>query len=481
MRKLMRSFLRAQHDKLSRAPTDPRRFAPLLEEVTLSVESAFEAIANRDAEQVSRLLADVSAEIEAAAKSTLLGEQRDAGTARIRAAAATLGTGAVELKRLGRLGADLGEIAQAGWLRIGHAFDAEDLANVERAASYLTERLRRPTPSFIGGAMPGVESGRRGNGRSTGQKASETDAHLERVATELQQLAREHASSIEAVERLVDDSERGLGTDDMRAAAKQHADEIRRAIDVLPPLGGEPGSVRAALGLGKELARGAAESLEQLKLMAAYEGLRKADAALAEATLQRSASGVADTELEPRVIDGIRKRLAEHREWLKSKLDEMRENGLAKVRDLVRQASARERDMAERAARLAQREAQQDAVLPEDVRNDLEQSSRLMRQAAESLESGRGRTALERQREAQNLLERNVLGSDQEPADAADKVAKRESDASRRTSSGDARIVSTGDTESREAFRRRVQQGLSRDVTPELSPAVRRYAEGLLK
>ena len=481
IRKLMGSFLRAQRDKLSRASSEPRRLATLLEEVTLNVDSALEAIAQRDAVQVSRLLADVSSEIETAAKATLVGELRDSGIVRIRAAQAMLGAGAIELKRLSRLGADLGEIAQAGWLRIGHAFEASDLSNVQRAAAFLAERLRRPSPSFVGGGRPSVEGGRRGSGRSSGAKASDADAHLERVAAELQQLAREHASAIEALDRLVGDSERAVGNDELRGAAKQRADEVRRIIGVLPPLGAEPGSPRAALALGKELARGAAESMEQLQLVAAYEGLRKADAALTEAALLQNALGADATDLEPRATAQLRQQLAEHRDWIKAKLDEAREHNLSRSKEPMRKASERELEMAERAMRLARREAQKDAVLPEDVRRDLEQSSRLMRQAAESLDSGRGTAAMERQRDAQNLLERNLLGSDQEPSESEDKMTKPFRDATGRRNSGGGNVASTSDVESREAFRRRVQQGLSREVSPALSPAVRRYAEGLLK
>ncbi len=481
MRKILRAFLRAQRDKLSRVPKASGRLAPLIEEVTLSVDSAFEAIAYRDAEHVSRLLADVAVEIESGARAISLGEQREHGAARVQAAEATLGTGAAELKRLGRLGGDLGEIALAGWLRIGHAIEANDYTNVERAASFLAERLRRPMPSFMGAGRAGVESGRRGFGRSNGAKASDADAHLERVAAELQQLAREHASGIEAVERLANDSERGLGTDDMKAAAKQHADEVRTIIEVLPPLGAEPGSARAALALSKELARGAAESLERLQLAGAYEGLSKADAALAEASLLRAALVLGNATLEPKTINELRKRLTEHRDWVKSMLDEVRESSVTKAMDLLRHASGREREMAERANRLAQREAQNDAVVPEDVRSDLEQSSRLMLKAVESLDAGRGRAALERQRAAQELLERNALQPDKEEAQSGEKLAQHERNSTGPANPAGGRIVSTSDAESRDGFRRRVQKGLSREVTPELSPAVRRYAEGLLK
>jgi hypothetical protein len=478
VQKAMRSFLRAQRDKLLRAERDGNPPTKVLEEVVLSVDAAIEAIGHRDAEHVARLLADVAVEIESGAKAALSGEQRDQGMARVKSAHVTLATGAAELKRLGPLGADLGEVAQAGWSRIDNAIENDDLDNIKRAAGFLAERLRRPLPSFVGGGRAGVESLRRSSGRAAGPRASEADAHLERVIVEMMQLAREHAAEIEAVDRIVGDAEKSLGSDGMRTAAKQHANDLRRIVEGLPALGAEPSSMRASLALAKELVRGAAESLEHLQLVGAHAGLQKADAALMEAELLREPW---HTDFGPQALRELRNQLAEHRAWVKTLLDEMRQSALLQSRDMLRRAGSHEHDMAERANRLAQRESKSDGVLPEDMRTDLEQASRLMRQAADKLDSGQGRGALEQQRLAQNLLERNAPDSDKHGSEASPRASQDGRNATNREPARGGKIVSTSDVESREAFRRRVQQGLSREVTPEISPSVRRYAEGLLK
>jgi hypothetical protein len=224
--------------------------------------------------------------------------------------------------------------------------------------------------------------------------------------------------------------------------------------------------------------RGAAESLERLQLVGAYEGLNKAESALLEAEkLAESSDERANSSASKR-----REQLAVERAWVKEQLDRTRESALGGMRDRLRQAGGRERELSERANRLAQREAKGDAVLPEDVRADLEQASQWMRQATDGLESGRARLALEHQRRAQSLLERNEPEPDRDAPDRGSKPDNSKRDPSTTgKGSGHGNVVSTSDVESREAFRRRVQKGLSQKVPPDLSPAVRRYAEGLLK
>jgi hypothetical protein len=480
-RKAMRSFLRAQRDKLLRAEHDDKQLALALEEATLAVDSAIEAIGRRDAEHVARLLSDVAVEIELGAKAVQLGEHRDEDKSRVNAAHSTLAAGAAELRRLGAEGADLGEIAQAGWARIGRVLATGDFENAQRAAAFLAERLRRPRPSFVGGGRAGIESRASPHGRGMRPRASEADAHLERVAAELQQLVRAHAAEIESVERMIGDSEQGLGSETQRPGARQHAHELRRIVEGLPPVGADRGGMGASLSLAKELVNGAAESLEQLQLGGAHEGLRKADAALAEAELLREPFDSGRTKPSPRELQEMRNQLAQHRDWLKRALDDQQRSALGKARELFKRAAAAEREIAERANSLAQREAKHDAVLPDDIRTDLEQAARLMRRAAELLDASRGPAALDQQRQAQNLLERNEPDAESTDPGPLPGAGKNGRNARARASSRDGTVVSTSDAEGREAFRRRVQKGLSREVAPELSPAIRRYAEGLLK
>lgn len=473
---LMRTFLRAQRDKLKRAMSDKVKLAATLEEVTLAFDAAAETVAQHDAQHVSRLLADVAVEIEMGAKEALLAERREQGNQRVMAARGILSSGARELLELGALGADLGEIALAGAARIGRAHDASDWTNVGRAASFLAERLRRPVPSFRGGGgRAGVEAAQpsRGQGRP---RASEADTRLERVSDELTQLARDHAAEIESVERIVQASDSVTGSAELLPEAKQRAARLRHLVEPLPKLGAEPGSPRAALALGKELAIGAAEALERLQLLGTYENLKRADSALAEAemlgTHAERGSSVRASE--------IRGELAEQRRWVKEMLDNARAKVAQQLTESMRKIAQREREIAVRAEELSRREAKRDAVLPDEIRADLEHASRLMQQAAGSLDAGRGRTALDGQKQAQELLER----SQPEP-DRRERVSQQDpKDTSRGNQEGEAKggpVVSTSDVENRESFRRRVQEGLSKDVSPDLSKAVRRYAEGLLK
>jgi hypothetical protein len=482
VRRALLAFVRAQHQKLLRVTNSRQQRLDTLSEVTLALDVGMEAVAHKDAEHVALQLADVAIEVEAGAKAAQQSEQREQGISRIKAAISTLGTGASELKQLGLLGADLGEIATAGTRRIERAFSASDYDNVQRAASFLAERLRRPSPSFVGGGRAGVESMRRQSRRGSGAKPSEADLHLERVMTELQQLAREHASAIDTVEQIVQASEQGaekaVPTPGASELAKQHAEALRHSVSDLPALGGEPGSQRAALGLAKEIVRGAAESLERLQFGATYDALNKAEAALLEAEKLEGGMDDRSTANLPR----RREQLNLERTWVKEQLDRTRNTALDGMRERLQKAAGRERELSERANRLAQREAKGDAVLPEDVRSDLEQASHWMRQATDVLDSGRARLALEHQRHAQSLLERNEPEPerDNENRGNQDKNVNRDPN-SRGNGPGHGSVVPTSDVETREAFRRRVQKGLSQKVPPELSPAIRRYAEGLLK
>lgn len=478
---VMRTFLRAERDKLIHASKDPSKLLPTLEEVTLALDVALDAVAQRDAEHVAQLLAEVATEIEMGAKDALLAERREQGHQRILAARDMLSAGARELHKLGLLGGDLGEIALAGAARIRRAHEANDWENVGRAASFLAERLRRPVPSFKGGGgRAGVESSRPASGQSR-PRPSEADTRLERVINELLQLARDHATEIESVERLTRESDSVTGSAELMPEAKQRAARLRGIVEPLPPLGAEPGSQRAALALAKELVVGAAESLERLHLSGAYENLKRADSALAEAELLRGQAGSSELRAgSHESSQSIRRELSEQLQWIKQVLDTARAKGSAELNEALDRVAGRERELAVRAEELARRETKKDAVLPDEIRSDLSQASRLMQKAAAALEAGRGRGALEPQKQAQELLERNQPIPDK-PRGAAQQEHDDSSRGNPDRAAKGGNVVSTSDVENRERFRRRVQDGLSQEVSPDLSKAVRRYAEGLLK
>ncbi len=97
-----------------------------------------------------------------------------------------------------------------------------------------------------------------------------------------------------------------------------------------------------------------------------------------------------------------------------------------------------------------------------------------MEQAGRRLEQSKGAEALDKQREAQRLLEMSQPEREPEPESGRDSGDGPQfaRDAEVPAESRDARA---------DAFRKRVTQGLGRDVPPHLREALRRYTEGLLR
>jgi hypothetical protein len=108
-----------------------------------------------------------------------------------------------------------------------------------------------------------------------------------------------------------------------------------------------------------------------------------------------------------------------------------------------------------------------------------------MREASRELGRGHGEQGLTLQREAQRLLEQAQPGR----SDGAEGDASREPSKQQGQRHGDqASSIATGgdvpgpdDKARAEEFRRRVLEGLGKEKSERLSPAVRRYAEGLLR
>ena len=479
----VRSFVRAQLDKLLPKRVVGPKGEQLLVEATLAVDALLEALSQRDAEQVSRQLARIAEEIEVGAKELQFPERREQAIKHVFTACDRLRLGSEMLTHLGTLGADLGQIALAGVTRISRVAQHQDYKNVERAASFLAERLNRPVPSFVGGIRPSVESGARrstaSGGSSDSVRPSEADTRFERVVSELGQLAEEHATASETVRQLVDQYEQALGNDETLPEADKRATELRRIVSSLPNVGGEPGSPRASAALAKELTHGAAESLSRHHLGAALESLKQADDALSEAERATKVLGVGEAQ-ETGAYRQIRGELTLQYQWIETQLDEMRKRVSRKSLEAFREVAQKERDLSERAQTIAARETKDDAVLPEDYRSDLEQAARLMKEAALALDSAKGQSALERQHRAQQLLERAELGGQEDGS--ADPQGKEVRGAQARREPGATGTVAvTSDSEARERFRRRVLEGLAKDLPPEGSVKVRRYAEGLLR
>jgi hypothetical protein len=176
----------------------------------------------------------------------------------------------------------------------------------------------------------------------------------------------------------------------------------------------------------------------------------------------------------------IRAQLAEHTRWLEGELDRLRQRVRRQSADAFRELAAKEGDLAERAQTIASRETKNDAVLPEDYREDLAQAAKLMNEAKRALEGAKGPQALDRQQRAQQLLERSEL-SENDGESKPSEPTKVAEGSGRPKSGGEGAVAVTSDHEAREQFRRRVLEGLGKDLPPETAVKVRRYVEGLLR
>jgi hypothetical protein len=474
-----RRFVQGQLDKLTPEKVHGPKGEDLLVEAVLAVDALLEVTGQRDAEMISRQLGGIADEVELGAKEVTSSERRAQGSERVKSATARLKAGAEVLLDVASLGADLGQIALAGVDRITRAREREDYSNVARAASFLAERLKRPRPSFVGGMRPSVESGAPRQGGppnpSSQRRASEADTRLERVSNELRQLADEHRTVMESVHQLVEQTEQANASDAPTAEMQRRAEELRRLVQDLPRAGGEPGSGRASASLAKELTFGGAESLAQGKLGSALEGLRQAEGAFAE--LERV--GWTSPTLDADALARMRQRVQSHRVWVEAQLSEREDRASRGALSQFRDWATRERSLRERTRAIIERESKSDAVLPEDVKSDLEQAGRWMNEASLALEGARGRRAVEQQEKAQALLERSEPSEDTEPGSPSGSQGQRP----RHVGNSDERsvVAPTADAEGRERFRRRVLEGLGTELPRESSPRVRRYVEGLLR
>jgi hypothetical protein len=115
--------------------------------------------------------------------------------------------------------------------------------------------------------------------------------------------------------------------------------------------------------------------------------------------------------------------------------------------------------------------------------DQLDRAASLMRDAAGALHEGNGQRGLRLQRKAQRLLEHSSTG--QTTLEPASEGSKRGNDqnreSNRRGMRTDGRIPGRDANQRATEFRQRVLEGLSREKGGRLAPAIKRYAEGLLR
>lgn len=477
----LRAFLHGQARVLERVT--PPGASPLrrAEDVSLALDAAIEALGVRDAQKVSRRLAEVADEVANGARQGRGTEGRTASWARVDAALDALGAGVVHLGRLGVLGRDLAGVAAGDLRRIERARAQEDLLHVELASQHLAARLRRPAPSFPGARSRGLEAGG-GMAGDPGGAASQADQLFNELAQELEQLAGEHADSIQANEEALQEIEQSLIPEGLQHRAQERAEKLRRAAESLPLPGADPGSPRAAAALAREHVEAMAQSLERLALSDALRSGKDGRGAVesAEQTARGPLGPLDDVEQE--ALNRARQELGEQVAWVEAELAKLKRLGSDRERAVLERSAEQERGFARRAGNLAGRGQNSEASLPEEVLENLQRADSVMQEAARELGRGNGERALELQREAQRLLERADTGR----TDGAKDDAEKQDDAGQREGSGRQGMRTDGDLPPErkrlaEDFRKRVVEVLGRSRGGRLGPAVKRYAEGLLQ
>lgn len=445
------------------------------EDVLLAVDAALRSLGERDAAEVAKRLADAADEVADGAKVALRSEKRDRGLERMSLALGVLDTGAGHLRQLGGLGADLGSVAAGELRRARRAESRSALGEVELVARHLAARLRRPTPSFSssGGS---VESGRGAEGPG---RTSEADRHFDQLMEELEQLAAQHGEEIRRVERTLSEAGEATSPDELAAEARERAERLRRTLSDLPMTSAEQGTARAAAALGREHMSAMAQNLERLSLADAVNNGVSAKSMLDQAKRLSEDMSRAGNWLDRQDLDAAKAELEQALAWAEQAEGRLRQKAAQSAARDLSDAGEREERLAERATNLAGRGAHSEARLPEDVEEALQRAESVMRDAARELSAGRGEAGLDLQREAQRLLERSSSGrttDDSEPR--APSSPGQDGTEGQMAQSGD--VPAAEQAERAAEFRKRVLDGLSKERRGRLSPAVERYAEGLL-
>jgi hypothetical protein len=485
--KPLKAFLSGQARALERPAPTRETYVRRLEDVLLAVDAALRATGNHDAEGVAKRLGDVAEEVAEGCKLGLDPEKRAASARRLDAALPVLSHGAEALLTLSELGADIGSVAQGEIGRIRRGLAAQSYLEAELAARHLAARLRRPKPSFSSAGGGGVESG--GQGGRGGPKppgvASQAHQQFQELMRELQQLSEEHAGEISSVENALESAEQAEQDQELAREAKARAESLRGAFDNLPDYAPGQSKSEQAAALSREHARAMAESLSRLSLKEA-----KSSADSAKQQLSTAKSRADGSSISPEALERAEQELEKQRAWVDDLLKKAREREQERAKDALNHSGKREQELAERAQNISGRGSHGEAALPGEVAEALDRAEALMREAAQELNNGHGERGLELQQKAQRLLDqqgddpKSDDGKDGEKGDEPhDSEPKKDQghDSDKGNMAQDAGVPGRAKNQKAEEFRKRVLEGLSRDKGGRLGPAVKRYAEGLLK
>jgi len=476
------TFLRGQLGVLRRRPAAGASPIRRTEDALLAADVAIRGLGRRDARTVARRLGDVAEEAADGARLARETEQRRRGLTRLDAAMGALEAGGKQLRRLGELGRDLGSVALSELRRVQRARALDDLTHAELAARHLAARLHRPEPSTAVVRGGGTESGV-GRGPATWGEPSRADDLFDQLASELEQLAQKHAAEISGVEKALSDAEESMDSSELREEAERRAEKIRRAVADLPLPGAEPGSARASAALAREHAGSMAQSLERLSLPDAVQSGRDAMSALRDARRLSKRRASPSDWVDETVLKDAKRRLGRELAWAEYWLQRLKRRAEERAKSALDQASNREQGLAQRATNLAGRGRIRETALPHETVDQLDRAASFMRDAARVLHDGNGQRGLRLQRKAQRLLERSSTGKtagDPRP-ESGERGRNQNRESGRRGMRTDGRVPDGEVSQSTADFRQRVLDGLGREKGDRLAPAVKRYAEGLLR
>ncbi|HVY48858.1 MAG TPA: DUF4175 domain-containing protein, partial [Minicystis sp.] len=327
-----------------------------------------------------------------------------------------------------------------------------------------------------GGGHGGVAAGN-GSGPSDGGDPSDAVSEAAAAMQDLGDLAREHQDEIDSVAGTLE----GAGTPEEREAfkeaAKEHADAVRDAIKDLPPRGPDAASAESAAAEGRDQAEAMAGALERGDASGAVEAGKRAVASLAEAKrLGDQAKGFFPEQRAGQKAAEARGALDRELAWAEDALEKLRKAASGRVKGDLDEHAKREKKLGERAESLAKKGDEGDGSMPEEMIDHLREAERRMKDAEQALRQGDGQGGLDREREAQRLLEmaQNDATQDKEPQQPSEHEGGK-------NPVGKADVPGKDKHKGPEDFRKRVVEGLSGASDPALRDAVKRYAEGLLK
>ncbi|HEU4409192.1 MAG TPA: DUF4175 domain-containing protein [Polyangiaceae bacterium] len=453
------------------------KLVPALEDASLAVDGALRSLGARDARSVARRLSRVAEDAADGLHAAQAPAERAAGRTRAEAALEVIAPSGRALSRLGPLGLDLGRVVAGDLRRIRRALERDDYKHAELSARDLAARLARPEPSFAGGGGGGTEagSGASGAGGEPGdQEASDAESSVAAGEQAIDELSRDHAGNVADVEHALEQADGGEGPGALKDEAKRHAEAVREAVRRLPRSSFQPDAAAQAAAAARDQAQQMADALERGAPRDALEAGKAAERALQEAARAAADEGRWDGDRLERAAREASSKLGPEVRWLEQALEAARQKARQKTN--VGGAAERESKLAERAGEVGEKGRSASGALPEQTLDLLREAERHMREAAQQLERGEGEAGLARQREAQRLLE---MARSAEEDDEGGQGKKGQGP--KGSPSGETPIPKAGEGKGPEEFRRRVLEGLGRGGDPRLRPAVKRYAERLLR